>query len=1268
MTTPGVPDDPEATRKAPPPAPSALDRTVLAPSGSRGGDESSLADTEPGLPGRRPGVPATRTFGRYHLVDEIARGGMGVVFRARQTDAQRDVALKVLLAGDFASEEDERRFVREAELAAQLNHPNIVAVYDVGREEGRRFFTMEIVEGQPFDRWAKTRGLEERLRALVKVCRAVHHAHMRGVIHRDLKPGNVLVTAEGEPKILDFGLAKTTHSGDSTVKTVTGQTLGTPFYMAPEQAAGRAHEVDIRSDVWALGVMLHETVCGQRPFQGTDLLEVMKKVETDDPARMEGPEELRAVSLKAMEKERGRRYATAEALAEDIERHLAGEPVSVRPPGVARRMRSWARRNPAAAGAVLALVAATAAAAGWERTRPGVLVFEVGTPGASVEVDGKPGGGEARVSAGRHTVVARAPGCEDWAAEISVERGERRTIPVALARSTGLLDLDADFPGTTVEIAGQVHGLPLRRHAVPTGEVRLAFRRTGAESRERVVRVERNAVSTAWVSLPPAGYAAQRIGNVFFGPCTTRDTNGDGTPDVAGHFASLLLTVDGRTAETLRATPAWREMSNLAWCPVDWDGDRVLDDAILGYFPGELRVAVWSGRDPGEAGTWRGWAPQKLLWEWKTPASTEAPLWPRPSAVGRDLWIPVPGGVRRARSGSAEPGPLVPAGGAPAPMVSAFGAGGILVTGSESVKALDEEGRVRWSWNAGTAVRIPNDGLWPHALPDDSPVPCATDSDLVGLDPADGRVAWRVTGARPGTLTLTRSAAGVATLYAFVPDGVAAFDVATGRRISRSPGPMPDGPAASCAWSPTAWCSTEGNDIVCRSAESGLPLWRFDTRTGTAAYPDCAEGPAGPEFAFVTRDHRFLVIGEDGRLRREVLLDFAPQQVRALSLDADGRPDWALLGYGVQVVRSTRVLWKRPSDNAVRSRPMTYRRNGEAVVTQVLRSGDDVSELLCLRGATGEVLWRYGTSFDVMHPPALADWNGDGTADVFTQTGNREKLFVCVDGRTGAELASTPLAGTPYPPALLRDLDGDGRAEAVIFEYPVTVRAIRPGKTGDLWTAESPLCVFQPPCFTDLTGDGTPAIVAAGASPDAQTGMVLAWDLQGHPLWSAKPGDRTWGPAFPHDLDGDGRAEIAVSCASDLVFLDRDGLLIRRLPGLGGSSAAGVALPDGGFVIGTRTGVARLRRDGSTAWTWSAGAPVSGAVGVADLPGGSAVVGADNAGRVFRLDLDSGRERWRFQLPRSCEMGVTLDDLDGDGVPEALLGCDDFNLYAIDLR
>jgi tetratricopeptide (TPR) repeat protein/tRNA A-37 threonylcarbamoyl transferase component Bud32 len=325
-----------------------------------------------------------RYIGDYELLGEIARGGMGIVFRARQRSLNRPAALKMLLAEDLASEADEQRFRREAEAAANLDHPHIVPIFEVGRHNGRSYFSMKLVEGGSLSQRLAEFAADPRAaaRLLALVARAVHHAHQRGVLHRDLKPANILLgggpetpIGELDPQVTDFGLARRVD-GDPDL-TQSGAILGTPSYMAPEQADGKRGSVTVATDVYGLGAVLYALLAGRPPFRGDSALETLAHVKDDaiEPPSRHGrriDRDLETICLKCLEKEPARRYGSAEAVAEDLDRWLAGEPIQARPAGHLERAWRWCRRNPAVAaltGAVtMLLVAAVAGLAISNRT------------------------------------------------------------------------------------------------------------------------------------------------------------------------------------------------------------------------------------------------------------------------------------------------------------------------------------------------------------------------------------------------------------------------------------------------------------------------------------------------------------------------------------------------------------------------------------------------------------------------------------------------------------------------------------------------------------------------------------------------------------------------------------------------------------------------------------------------------------------------------------------------------------------------------------
>jgi tetratricopeptide (TPR) repeat protein len=295
-----------------------------------------------------------RRFGDYEIVREIARGGMGVVFQARQLSLNRTVAVKMVLAGQLADERDIRRFYTEAEAAASLDHPGIVPIFEVGHNEGQHYFSMGFVDGQSLSQRLALGPLPHREAAalMVKVAEAIEYAHQREVIHRDLKPANILLDRHGNPRVTDFGLAKKVQC-DSGL-TGSGQIMGTPSYMPPEQAGGKRGEVGPASDVYALGATLYAVLTGRPPFQSATAMDTVIQVLSDEPVpprRLNAavPQDLETICLKCLEKEPQKRYPRAELLGADLRRFLAEEPIAARPVGGLERTWRWCRRNPWAA-------------------------------------------------------------------------------------------------------------------------------------------------------------------------------------------------------------------------------------------------------------------------------------------------------------------------------------------------------------------------------------------------------------------------------------------------------------------------------------------------------------------------------------------------------------------------------------------------------------------------------------------------------------------------------------------------------------------------------------------------------------------------------------------------------------------------------------------------------------------------------------------------------------------------------------------------------
>jgi len=297
--------------------------------------------------------PHPSRFGDYELIEEIARGGMGVVYRARQISLNRQVALKMILAGPLASAADLERFHREAEAAARLDHPNIVPIYEVAAQDGQHYFSMKLVDGGDLTHHLSRYTGDPRAAAsmIAAVADAVHHAHQRGILHRDLKPRNILLSADGQPQVTDFGLAKRVDAESGS--TLSGAIVGTIGYMAPEQARAD-RSLTTAADVYSLGAILYELLTGRPPFRGSTPAETILHVLQSEPERPRAIQarvdrDLETICLKCLEKDPSRRYDSAAALAEDLRCWLGGRPIAARPVGLAERVWRWCRRNPAPA-------------------------------------------------------------------------------------------------------------------------------------------------------------------------------------------------------------------------------------------------------------------------------------------------------------------------------------------------------------------------------------------------------------------------------------------------------------------------------------------------------------------------------------------------------------------------------------------------------------------------------------------------------------------------------------------------------------------------------------------------------------------------------------------------------------------------------------------------------------------------------------------------------------------------------------------------------
>jgi tetratricopeptide (TPR) repeat protein/predicted Ser/Thr protein kinase len=345
-------------------------------------DESVAGVADPGRDDNTPIVGRTKNtrparmlgdFGDYELLEEIGQGGQGVVFRARQKSLNRTVALKVIGLGYWATKAHLKRFRREAEAAASLDHSGIVPIYEVGEHEGSCYFSMKFIDGGQLDEVVRRMPMSIRhaTELIAKVARTVHYAHEHGILHRDIKPGNILVDTKGEPHLTDFGLARLLETKSTVTHTM--DVLGTPSYMAPEQASGHNKQLTSATDVYGLGAVLYQLLTGHPPFAGGTTYETIRLLLDTEPRqpRLWNPKidrELCTICLKCLEKDPKRRYASALALAEDLEHWLKHEPIRAHPTGIFTRGKKWLRRNPTMAAFITAVALALAGVL-WELSR-----------------------------------------------------------------------------------------------------------------------------------------------------------------------------------------------------------------------------------------------------------------------------------------------------------------------------------------------------------------------------------------------------------------------------------------------------------------------------------------------------------------------------------------------------------------------------------------------------------------------------------------------------------------------------------------------------------------------------------------------------------------------------------------------------------------------------------------------------------------------------------------------------------------------------------
>ena len=567
----------------------------------------------------RAGLAPGSTFGRYSVLAEIGRGGMGAVYRAMDPVSNHVVALKILSDRYIATEEDVRRFQRESRLAARLRHPHLVQVFEAGIHDGAPYFTMEYVEGKTLEELLLTEltsvfrngarpqlSREDKIRVMIRVAEAVHVAHRAGIIHRDIKPANIIIDASNEPHVTDFGLAKEVAS--ASFLTSTGTAMGTPYYMPPEQARGEVKSLDPRTDIYAMGAVLYHALTLKLPFMDETGAAVLRRVIDDDPEppRHIDPTIDRALELiiiKAMAKEKADRYPTAADFARDLERCLAGEAVSARGPSPYRQARKWIRRHPAWAaslGVSLALL--------WVFSlilffRPGRLTLRTDPAGAEVWIDDArlevaTPVENLRLARGRHDVKLVRTGFRTLKFTIDLGGGGQEVRQERLEAQTGRVTLTSNPTGAEVRLVGPqrlILRTPVELLALPDGEYRAEFFRPQYQLASGAVMIRDRTDARFGVALRDAcRWRAEPSGEGIHPEFAVADLDGDHRPDIIGGSKDgRVFALSGADGHVLWAHDA-RSPAQSRPIIADADGDG-RPDVLLGT--GTTGFLCLRGRD-----------------------------------------------------------------------------------------------------------------------------------------------------------------------------------------------------------------------------------------------------------------------------------------------------------------------------------------------------------------------------------------------------------------------------------------------------------------------------------------------------------------------------------------------------------------------------------------------------------------------------------------------------------------------------------------------
>ncbi len=1261
-------------------------RTQLAAELPESDRQTLRAPSTPATAPTRPGTPPevaealqdpTRRVGRYQVVKHLKSGGMGMVFKAWDPELSRWAALKVMkVQGDATAT---AYFDREARLAASLAHPNIAAIYEVGRHEGMPFIAMQFVDGPNLAEARKDLPRERIVQLIRDVALAVHAAHQAGIVHRDLKPANLMIDSQGRVYVMDFGLAKQADlTGMTSAQlSVSGTVLGTPAYMPPEQARGDIKSVDALSDVYSLGATLYDLFCFRPPFKSDSPAEVLVQVLNEEPVPPEKlspglPEDLATITMKCLEKDKSRRYASAKELADDLDRFARGEAILAHPPSAMYRLRKRVGRNPAAYASAAALALLVLGLLGyflgpswvsvvapdgsesvrscwpagehelraewgehdaasskvntrpWRTTRwtpawvksDGFLAVETTPPGAEVVVvvNGTPrpperaNGAPIRVPKGTHEVRLRSPDHEEVSAAVFVPPGGTAQLVRSLVHDMGHLSVESAPEGVSLRVAGTIVSLPVERLRLPTGRHVLKFEKDNHFARTTEVVIRKETPAKVLIPPPPDGS----------GVIWRRD------PGVTHVYASL-----NRMETWSRETTPF-PVQRLLVADLDEDG---VDDAVA--VDSWKSIHALSGRD----GT--------LLWSREWPLDPARILLdkaaePRMAGLLADLdkdavpdvvvataegWVRVLSGRHGATIWELKPGG------------TRIGTPAVADVDGDRVPDVvvsSDDGKVRALSGRGGAL------LW-EGPPDLGAADAVSLGDLNGDEVPDATYGTRdgrviALSGRNGKLLWSASIPGIACAAPALADldgdrlaevivgamsgHVVALSGIDGHQvwIFRTEGVVRSTPA-------TAYLDGDPvPDVVVGSGDGGV--YAASGRDGTWIWVRELPGPIreSPAAADLDGDglHDIVVPAADGSLRAlsgedgGVLWVFRPEDPVCTSaaladLDGDGRPDGVVGTRSGKIHaflgRDSAVTWYRSREADQHLVPPAAELDGDGVADLLVPSAD--WKLTAFSGASGAILWIYQSAGSIQGVETTADLDRDGTPDVLVHlvVGDTQAL-----SGTSGERLWTAGAWRPYPREAAVDRDGDG--------IPDFLAAGEPGVEGISGASGRRFPLVE-------CGEAIRAVLGAAVKGgflvlSYNGAAVLLLDgTNGRALWRKDlPARIQAGRAWELDLDGDGTADWLVA-GSNGSLQAYSGVEGRLLWGRGGSKEE-VDVP--------WVEVADLDRDGKP----------------------DVIVLSRSMG-PFALRGVDGRELWSLKVDSSTTVPV-VRDLEGKGVPGVLLG------------